>query len=169
MGLLLFVIFIVVPIVELYVILQVADAIGVLETVALLIVVAIAGSWLVKQQGVAAWGRFRRTLQEGRVPTDEISDGALIMFGGALLLTPGFVTDALGLVLLFPPTRLIVKKAAGRRMRARIGGVGGTRSRGPYEARVVKIERDPTRPKTPRSDPSDERPAALGDDSPDKG
>jgi UPF0716 protein FxsA len=166
---LLFFVFIVVPIVELYVILQVAGAIGVLETVGLLILVSVLGTWLMKQQGMAAWSRLRRTLDQGRIPNDEITDGAMIMFGGALLLTPGFVTDALGLVLLFPPTRAGVKRLAARSMkrwaRKRSGG------RGIYEARVVKVERDPTTAPSASSPagPSGAAPAALEDDSPDRG
>ena len=172
MGLLLFVIFIVVPIVELYVIVQVADVIGVLETIALLIIVAILGSWLLKKQGVAAWSRLQAALASGRIPTDEISDGALIMFGGALLLTPGFVTDILGFFLLFPPTRAAVKAMGRRTLRNRILKRTGTA--GVYDARVIKVERNatsPTRPSDPSSDPSPSgsHPAALEDDSPDRG
>ena len=167
MGLLLFVIFIVVPIVELYVIVQVADVIGALETIALLIAVGILGSWLLKKQGTAAWSRLQAALAAGRLPTDEISDGALIMFGGALLLTPGFVTDILGFLLLFPPTRAAVKTMGRRSLRHRIQKRTGTT--GIYDARVIKVERSSTgseRPADPA--PSEARPAALEDDSPDK-
>ena len=167
MGLLLFVIFIVVPIVELYVIVQVADVIGVLETIALLIGVAILGSWLLKRQGMAAWSRFQATMAEGRIPTDEISDGALIMFGGALLLTPGFITDILGFFLLFPPTRAAVKVAVRGTVKRRVQKRTGTR--GIYDARVIKVERDATSSRPPDSAPSEARPAALEDDSPDRG
>lgn len=167
-ALILFLVFIVVPIVELYVIVQVADLIGVLETIALLIGVAILGSWLLKRQGTAAWSRFRLAMAEGRIPTEEISDGAMIMFGGALLLTPGFVTDILGFILLFPPTRATVKLATRRGMARWVQKRTGTR--GPYEARVIRVERDPRRSSRPSgSAPSGERPAALEGDSPDKG
>lgn len=167
MGLFLFVIFIIVPIIELYVIVQVAGLIGVPETIVLLIAEAFLGSWLVKRQGMAAWSRFRSRLGQGRVPTDEISDGMMIMFGGALLLTPGFVTDILGFILLFPPTRSVVKKAARKSLMRRVArrtGVSGV-----YEARVVGVERDATRSsRRPAPSPSGEHPAALEDDSPDK-
>jgi UPF0716 protein FxsA len=115
---LLFVLLIVVPIAELWAILQVADWIGVLNTIALLIAISALGAWLLKQQGMATWARLRQTLQRGQVPTKEVTDGALILFGGALLLTPGFLSDAVGLVLLFPPSRVVVK-ASFRRVLAR--------------------------------------------------
>lgn len=168
MGLLLVVVFIIVPIVELFVIVQVAGLIGVLETIGLLILVALLGSWLVKQQGTAAWSRFRSALSQGRVPADEISDGAMIMFGGALLLTPGFVTDILGLSLLFPPSRAVVKRASRRAMARWVKKRTG--HSGLYDARVVRVDRDAASPTTPRpSAPSDTHPEALGDDSPDRG
>lgn len=167
MALLLFVVFIIVPLAELYVIVQVAGSIGALETIALLIAVAILGSWLMKRQGAAAWSRFRLSLERGRVPTDEISDGALIMFGGALLLTPGFLTDILALVLLVPPSRAAVKAASRRRIKRWAEKRAGIR--GTTEARVVRVERDPTRRSSPDPAPSDEHPAALEDDSRDRG
>jgi UPF0716 protein FxsA len=167
-GLLLFVIFIIVPIVELYVIVQVADVIGTLETIALLIAVGILGSWLLKKQGTAAWSRLQAALAGGRVPTDEISDGALIMFGGALLLTPGFVTDIIGFLLLFPPTRAAVKAMGRRSLRHRIQKRTGTT--GIYDARVIRVERNATTSSSPSgSAPPEARPAALEDDSPDRG
>jgi UPF0716 protein FxsA len=105
----LFLLLIIVPIVELWAILQVAGEIGALNTVALLIAISALGAWLLKQQGMATWARLRQTLARGQVPTKEVTDGALILFGGALLLTPGFLTDAVGLILLFPPSRAGVK------------------------------------------------------------
>jgi UPF0716 protein FxsA len=116
-GLVLFLVFLVVPLVELYVIVQVAGGIGVLETIALLILVSIVGAWLVKWQGLATFARFQRQLMAGRLPTAEIVDGVLILTAGALMLTPGFVTDATGLVLLVPPTRAVVRAALLRRFR----------------------------------------------------
>jgi UPF0716 protein FxsA len=120
MPLLLVFIFIVVPIAELYVLLQIGQAIGVLPTIALLIVDSVLGSWLMRSQGRAAWLRFNRALAEGRVPGREVIDGVLIIFGGALLLTPGFLTDILGLVLLLPPTRAIVRQVLVRRFGGRL-------------------------------------------------
>src|SRR5262249_59876159 len=87
--------FIVVPIVELYVIIQVGEAIGVLPTIALLIADSILGSMLMRHQGRTAWQRFNLALSEGRMPHREVVDGALVILGGALLLTPGFISDIL--------------------------------------------------------------------------
>jgi UPF0716 protein FxsA len=120
MPLLLVLIFIVVPIAEIYVLLQIGQAIGVLPTIALLILDSVLGSWLMRSQGRAAWLRFNRALAEGRVPGREVIDGVLIIFGGALLLTPGFLSDAFGLVLLLPPTRAIVRGVLVRRFGARL-------------------------------------------------
>lgn len=107
---LLIVLFIVVPIVELYVIIQVGGAIGVLPTIALLVADSVLGSVLMRSQGRAAWRSFQAATAAGRVPAREVLDGALVIFGGALLLTPGFVTDVLGLALLLPPTRALVRR-----------------------------------------------------------
>lgn len=109
MPVLLVLAFVVVPIVELYVILQVGQEIGVLWTIVLLIADSILGSILMRSQGRAAWRRFNAALAERRVPAREVLDGMLIIFGGALLLTPGFVTDLVGLGLLLPPTRAVVR------------------------------------------------------------
>lgn len=120
MALLLVLAFIVVPIAELYVLLQIGQAIGVLPTIALLIADSLLGSWLMRSQGRAVWLRFNRALGEGRVPGREVIDGVLIIFGGALLLTPGFLTDVLGLVLLAPPTRALVRGVLVRRFGGRL-------------------------------------------------
>ena len=112
--------FIVVPIAELAVIIQVGQAIGVWWTIALLIADSILGSALMRSQGRAAWRRFGEATQAGRVPAREVLDGALVIFGGALLLTPGFITDILGLILLIPPTRAIVRGILARRLAHRM-------------------------------------------------
>jgi UPF0716 protein FxsA len=99
------ILFIVVPIAELYVIVQVGQLIGLWPTLALLLADALLGSMLLKQQGRSAWRRFNEALAERRFPGKEVADGALIVIGGTLLLTPGFITDVFGLLLLIPPTR----------------------------------------------------------------
>jgi UPF0716 protein FxsA len=109
MPLLLLALFILVPIAELYVIIQIGGAIGIVPTLALLVVDSILGTILLRSQGRAAWVAFNRALAETRMPAKEIFDGVLIIFGGALLLTPGFLTDIVGIVLLIPPTRAIVR------------------------------------------------------------
>jgi UPF0716 protein FxsA len=102
--------FILVPIVELYVIIQVGQAIGVVPTLALLLADAVLGSLLLRHQGRGAWRRFNEALAQRRFPGREVADGAMIVVGGTLLLTPGFVTDILGLLLLIPPTRAILRR-----------------------------------------------------------
>jgi UPF0716 protein FxsA len=117
-------IFILVPIAELYVIIKVGGAIGVLPTLALLLADALLGSMLVRHQGRAAWIRFNRALAEGRLPHKEVFDGVLVIIGGTLLLTPGFLTDIVGLILLIPPTRALVRGVSARWVRRRMA-MGG--------------------------------------------
>jgi len=111
--------FIAVPIVEIFVIIQVGQAIGALWTIALLVADSILGSMLMRAQGRAAWRRFNAAIAEGRVPAREVLDGVLVIFGGALLLTPGFVTDVFGLIFLVPPTRAVVRRLLVRRFAGR--------------------------------------------------
>lgn len=131
MALLLVFLFIVVPIAELWVLWQVGSAIGILPTIALLVLDSVLGAALMRAQGRAAWLRFNRALAEGRVPGREVMDGALVIFGGALLLTPGFLSDILGLILLLPPTRAIVRTILVRRFGARVasGAASGAQAR----------------------------------------
>ena len=127
---LLVVLFIVVPIVELYVIIQVGQAIGVVPTLALLVADALLGSLLLRQQGRGAWRRFNAALNERRFPGREVADGLMIAVGGTLLLTPGFVTDIFGLALLIPPSRAVLRGLL-RRVAARRFVVVGAASRMP--------------------------------------
>jgi UPF0716 protein FxsA len=106
---LLVVLFIVVPIAELYVIIQVGEAIGVLPTLLLLLLDAVLGSLLLRHQGRGAWRRFNEALAQRRFPGKEVADGVLIVLGGTLLLAPGFITDVFGIFLLMPPTRAIAR------------------------------------------------------------
>jgi UPF0716 protein FxsA len=110
MFLVLVALFILVPIVEIAAIIWVGGQIGVLPTIALLIADSIAGAWLMKTQGRAAWIRFNTAIAERRVPAKEVVDGGLVIFGGALLLTPGFVTDIFGALFLIPPTRAVIRR-----------------------------------------------------------
>ncbi len=124
---LLIVLFIVVPIAEIYVIVQVGELIGVVPTLVLLLADALLGSLLLKHQGRGAWRRFNEALAERRFPGREVVDGLLIVVGGTLLLAPGFLTDVVGLFLLIPPTRAL---ARGMLRRLTVGrftvvGVGG--------------------------------------------
>jgi UPF0716 protein FxsA len=113
---LLVLLFILVPIAEIYVIIQVGQAIGALWTILILIADSIIGARLLSWQGRRAWRKFQEALAAGRVPHREVLDGVLIIAGGAFLLTPGFITDVLGLILLAPPTRAFVRRALVRAM-----------------------------------------------------
>lgn len=165
MPLVLMLVFVVVPIAELAVIVQVGQAIGTLPTIAILVVDSIVGSWLLKTQGRAAWRRFTGALTENRVPAAEVLDGALVIFGGAFLITPGFITDVIGLLLLLPPTRALIRRslvgyfsrrflvrgmgAAARRGRSRRPrGGAGPRSEPPRDVEGDAADVDP--PQLPR-------------------
>lgn len=122
MAAVLVLLFLVVPLAELYVLIQVGSAIGALNTIALLILMGVAGGWLIKREGLGVVRRVQSQLRAGRVPTTEVVDGFLILFGGALMLTPGFLSDALGLALLVPPVRTVVRASLARRLRVRVIG-----------------------------------------------
>jgi len=115
------VLFLLVPLAELYVIIQVGQAFGALNTIALLIVVSAVGAWLVKREGMSVWRRFQRQIEAGAVPGREIADGVMILFAGALLMSPGFLTDLLGIALLLPPVRAVVRTAVMKRAARRAG------------------------------------------------
>lgn len=133
--------FLVIPIVELYVIVKVAHVIHVLPTIGLLIAISFVGAWVVKREGARTWAAFRAAIGEGRVPAKETADGALVILGGALLLTPGFVTDVFGTLFVLPPTRAVVRRLvmASIRRRARVFVDGQPR------VRRVRSERMPHR------------------------
>lgn len=113
----LFVLFIGVPLLEIYVLIQVGQVIGPWWTILLLVLDSILGTWLIKHEGSRAWRALRQALETGRMPGKELADGALILIGGTLMLSPGFVTDALGILLILPVTR----PAARRLLSAVIG------------------------------------------------
>jgi UPF0716 protein FxsA len=119
--------FIVVPLIEIAVIIQVGQWLGVLNTIGLLLLVSVVGAWLVKRQGLGALRRIRDQQQEGKVPAVAVFDGALILVAGVLLLFPGFVTDVFGLLLLVPPVRAAVRAFLRRRFRARVRVVRSAR------------------------------------------
>jgi UPF0716 protein FxsA len=127
----LFLVFLVVPIVEIYVLIQVGSAIGALNTIGLLLLVSLLGALIVKHQGGGTWRRIRDELAMGRLPGASLVDAALIFAAGVLLLVPGFVTDALGLLLLIPPVRHLVRALMARRFDVRVHAAGGA-SRGEW-------------------------------------
>ncbi|MDP9385555.1 MAG: FxsA family protein [Actinomycetota bacterium] len=112
--------FVLVPIAELAIIIQVGQALGVWTTIAILVADSVLGSLLMRSQGRATWRRFNEALQTGRVPAKEVLDGGLVIFGGACLLTPGFITDLFGLALLLPPTRAVLRRLLMRRFALRM-------------------------------------------------
>lgn len=122
------------PLLELAIIIQVGGVIGVGWTIVALLVNSLLGAWLLRREGRRAWSQFRAALTSGRWPGDEVAQGGLIIFGGALLLTPGFLTDLVGFLCLLPPTRALGSKLirahiTGGFVGAATGARGGT-SRG---------------------------------------
>ncbi|MDQ3898821.1 MAG: FxsA family protein [Actinomycetota bacterium] len=115
--------FLVVPLAELYVIIQVGQAFGALNTIALLILISAVGAWLAKREGISVWRRFQRQVESGSVPGREIADGVLILFAAALLMTPGFLSDVVAIALLLPPVRAVIRAAVLRRAARRAGVV----------------------------------------------
>jgi UPF0716 protein FxsA len=109
--------FLVVPLAELYVLIQVSHHVGVGTSLVLLVLVSVVGAWLTKHAGLGVLRRLQLTVRQGRVPSNELVDGFLVLFAGALLLTPGFLTDALALLLLAPPTRAAVRGVLIRRIK----------------------------------------------------
>jgi len=124
--------FILVPIAELALIIQVGQEIGLLWTVAILVADSVLGSLLMRSQGRAAWRRFNEAMQAGRPPAREVLDGVLVIFGGALLLTPGFITDIVGLSFLAPPTRAVLRRLLVKRFAERMIA-SATRPRAPRQ------------------------------------
>jgi UPF0716 protein FxsA len=123
-------VFIVVPLVELYVIVQVSHVFGVLDTLGLLLLFSLVGAWLARHEGFIVVQRVRERLDRGEIPGRELLDGLLILIGGVLLVVPGFVTDAVGLLFLFPPTRTLLRLWMARRFAVRVLGPGRPRGRG---------------------------------------
>jgi len=117
----LFILFVVVPILELMVIIQVGQSVGAWNTVILLVVDSLVGAWLVKHQGIGLLKKSQDRLRNGELPSDEIFSGVTVLFAGALMLTPGFLTDLVGLLLLVPPIRALVLMIVRRKFRSRIG------------------------------------------------
>ena len=120
--------FIVVPIAELYLIFQVGSVIGGWETFGLLILDSIIGAWLVRREGFSILAKVQGSLTNGEAPTNSIIDGLLVLVAGALMLTPGFLTDGVGLVFLLPPSRAVVRTWLKARFAGRINVGGGAYS-----------------------------------------
>ena len=110
MFFLLLLLFLAVPLAEILVIVEVAQRTGIIETIALLLIVSILGAWVVKSEGMGVIRKIQFQLIQGQIPNKELLDGGLILIAGVLMLTPGFITDVFGLLLLFPLTRPIIRR-----------------------------------------------------------
>lgn len=118
--------FVAVPLVEIYLVIQAGQAIGIGWTVLILVADSLLGAVLLKREGSAAWRALREALSSYRMPARELADGALVLVGGTLLLTPGFVTDALGFFFILPFTRPLARRAlTGVITRRFLGGPAG--------------------------------------------
>lgn len=147
----LFVLFTVVPVVELWLLITIGRSVGALPTVLLVVLTGVVGASLARHEGARVLGGWRAAIQGGRVPEEGILEGALVLVGGVLLLTPGLLTDLMGLSLLFRPTRHLVAGIVRKKLEAKIAdgsirvqgfGFGGTApgSRGDATGRVVSSE-----------------------------
>lgn len=131
--------FVLVPLAEIYVLIQVGQVIGAWWTILLLVLDSLVGAWLVKREGARAWRALRTAIETGRMPARELADGALVLIGGTLMLTPGFVTDAFGIVLILPFTRPLSRRLLTQLVARRLGE--NTRRPGPgSEDSVVRGE-----------------------------
>lgn len=141
--------FFTVPLVEIYVLLEVGGVIGVMPTIALVVLTAVIGAGLIRAQGLATMGRVREELERGELPAVGIIEAALLLVAGALLLTPGFVTDTIGFLILVPPLRRRAIKAFIAR-RVVIGGAppGSGGASGPHiiEGEFRRHDDGPSRP-----------------------
>ena len=146
--------FVGVPLLEIYVLVQVGQVIGAWWTILLLVVMSVLGTLLIRREGGRAWQALTEALRTGRMPARELADGALILVGGTLMLTPGFVTDAFGILLILPMTRPLARRALTGVVTRRLlasgpvgplrpqapGGPGDARRPGPTGGPVVRGE-----------------------------
>jgi UPF0716 protein FxsA len=131
----LFLLFTLVPILELILLLQVGQWIGTWPTIGIIVVTALVGAWLARREGIRAWRNVQSTLAAAQMPGEALLHGMLIFSGGALLLTPGVLTDVLGLALLAPPTRTAIAAHLRRRFERHVA-----RSTGQIEARFWTLD-----------------------------
>jgi UPF0716 protein FxsA len=119
--------FVGVPLLEIYVLIQIGQVIGAWWTILLLILASVIGTWLVRREGGRAWQALTTALQTGRMPHRELADGALILIGGTLMLTPGFVSDAVGMLLILPVTRPLARRLLAQVVARRLLAAGTPR------------------------------------------
>ena len=117
--------FIIVPLIELALFMWLGEMIGLKITLVIIVITGFLGAWLTRVQGRRTWSKFQNATSEGRMPHHEVMDGLMILIAGAVLLTPGFLTDTVGFLLLVPPIRAILKKHLGAYLKKRVQIVGG--------------------------------------------
>jgi UPF0716 protein FxsA len=145
----LFAVFVAIPIIEIALFIQVGGLIGLWPTLAIVVLTAILGTWLMRQQGLRALNDLRMSLNDLRDPTEPLAHGAMILFAGALLLTPGFFTDATGLLLLVPPVRSAIYAYIRNRIQLQSFTVqGSARRAGPDSATITDVEYREVDPET---------------------
>lgn len=137
--------FIGVPVLELLIFLLLGSKIGITPTLAIIVITAILGAYLTKSQGLKALKKYQLALSEGRLPHEEVIDGVLILVAGAVLLTPGFLTDAIGFSLLIPPAREFFKTVTKAKLKDRVKVVGQEmgatdQSKAAAGPRVINVE-----------------------------
>jgi len=153
--------FVAVPVLEIYVIIQVGQVIGAWWTVLLLIADSVIGSWLVRREGARAFEALRQALRTGRMPAKELSDGALILIGGTLMVSPGFVLDVVGFFLILPLTRPLARRLLAAAVARRLlgprggdprGGPNGTRPGAGPQGPIIRGEVVPEEPRDEASE-----------------
>ena len=132
--------FLIVPIIEIYLLIQVGGVIGAIPTVFLVVFTAVLGALLLRQQGFATLGRVQASLARGELPALQLLEGVLLLFGGALLLTPGFFTDAIGFVCLIPQLRQELIRWLMRRGLLNVGGIAGASPEQHHGPRTIEGE-----------------------------
>ena len=116
----LFLIFVLVPVIELTLLIKVGSMIGILNTITIILLTAMIGAYMVRLEGLSVLSRLQQNMQDGVFPAEEMIDGAMILVAGALLLTPGFFTDVVGFLMVFPGSRRFIKRIARRYIEKRV-------------------------------------------------
>jgi UPF0716 protein FxsA len=147
----LFAAFLLVPLIEIALFIQVGGAIGLWPTLGIVVLTAILGTWLVRTQGAMAMGNLRRSFSDLDDPTEPLAHGAMILIAGALLLTPGFFTDGVGFALLAPPVRQAVFKYLRKRVHVQRFEMGPENPRRPHHPDVIETEYHEVGPNDPQS------------------
>ncbi len=133
----LFLAFTLIPALELYLLMKIATRIGAFNTLIIALVTGFLGAWLARMEGWNTLARLQAAVQEGRLPADELLDGVLVIVAAVVLITPGFLTDAAGLLLLFPPTRAPVRQWLRKKVERRVREV--SRRPGEHDQDVIDV------------------------------